>query len=234
MEIPFYLAMTAAEFAVCRNLPPQVAWLACHFSSSGPGLTNIPTALPSESVLIIDDSQPFCDHSPETIAGQLGNAIKALDVQALVLDFQRQADNNGKQLAAFLRSRLPCPVVAPPEYAYSEMPVLLPPCPLNLGLEEYIEPYKNREIWLEASLEGMELRITKSGCHANFVPRSDTLDFPHPDAARHTNYRIAASKDAITFHFQRTREDLDELLAEAEALGIFAAIGLWQEVKDFL
>lgn len=61
MGIPFYLAMTAAEFAVCRNLPPQVAWLACHFSSSGPGLTNIPTVLPSKSVLTIDDSQPFCN-----------------------------------------------------------------------------------------------------------------------------------------------------------------------------
>ena len=69
MAIACYLAMTAAEFSVCTSLPPHIGWLACHFSSSGPGLSNMPKALPPDSVLIVDDSTPFHDHRADVILG---------------------------------------------------------------------------------------------------------------------------------------------------------------------
>ena len=90
MAIACYLAMTAAEFSVCTNLPPQIGWLSCHFSPSGPGLSNIPKGLPPDSVLILDDSMPFHDHKADVILRQLQEAVAAMKIRGVILDFQRQ------------------------------------------------------------------------------------------------------------------------------------------------
>ena len=46
----------------------------------------------------------------------------------------------------------------------------------------------------------------------------------------HCHYHIQLIDQKAEFTLYRTREDLDTLLEEAEALGISAAVGLWQEL----
>ena len=46
MAITPFLAMTAAEFRKKEDLPDKIAWMACHFSPYGLGLSNLPQRLP--------------------------------------------------------------------------------------------------------------------------------------------------------------------------------------------
>ena len=71
MPIAHYLAMTAAEMAGNSVLPDRMAWMACHFSPSGVGLSNLPHWLPPGSLLILDDSTPIHDHDPQRVASEL-------------------------------------------------------------------------------------------------------------------------------------------------------------------
>ena len=45
MGLPLYLAMTAAELSAAEALPRKMAYMACHFSLYGTGLSNIPEQL---------------------------------------------------------------------------------------------------------------------------------------------------------------------------------------------
>ena len=58
MAIAPFLAMTAAEMQNSSQLPPKIAWMACHFSPYGLGLSNLPKELPSDSLLMVDDITP--------------------------------------------------------------------------------------------------------------------------------------------------------------------------------
>ena len=50
------------------------------------------------------------------------------------------------------------------------------------------------------------------------------------DSALHCHYHIKTFDDHIDFTLWRTREDLTNLLREAETLGVTLAVGLWQEL----
>ena len=230
MAIPIYLAMTPAEYSVCRDIPPSVAWMSCHFSLSGPGLSNIPDTLPSGAVLILDDQIPFRGHQSEIIAEQLQDAAHSLHPKAIILDFQRPGNHEVAKLTESLFRALPCPVIASAMYARSEMPVLLPPCPPNRPLYDHIAPYQQHEIWLELSVEGLALEITKDGCCSKGMPYSEEY-FPYFDEKLHCHYRIEKKETAAILYLQRSRDDLHNLLMQAEMLGITHAIGLWQELK---
>ena len=66
-----YLAMTPAEFNSVSQPPPDFAYMACHFSPYGTGLGNLPTVLPPESLLILNDRTPIHGHDPQRIFDQL-------------------------------------------------------------------------------------------------------------------------------------------------------------------
>lgn len=231
MAIACYLAMTAAEFSACTALPPRMGWLACHFSPSGPGLSNIPKTLPPHSVLMVDDSTPFSGHQPEVVVKQLKDAVAALDVQAVILDFQRPGIPEVRDLAAVLEQELPCPVVATAEYAGETSPVFVPPCPAHRPPKAHLAPYRGREIWLEVALDGMKMHITDNICHTEPFFCSNGTAFPHRDGQLHCHYRIEMSADGLDFCLQRTQDDLSALLEEAEHLGVAQAVGLWQELR---
>lgn len=231
MPIALYLAMTAAEFSVCTDLPPHVGWLACHFSPSGPGLSNIPKALPKHSLLMIDDSTPFHYHQPEVIVKQLRETIAALEAQAVILDFQRPGDSDVKALAAVLRRELPCPVAATAGYALGDSPVFVPPCPLHRPLKAHLAPYQGREIWLEIALDGQKLHVTEKGCSIEPFCFADGEEFPHQDECLHCHYKIVQAENSLIFYLQRTQDDLFKLLEEAEHLGVTQAVGLWLELN---
>ena len=51
------------------------------------------------------------------------------------------------------------------------------------------------------------------------------------DPAPHGHYRSKTFDDRIDFTLWRTRDDLTNLLREAESLGVTLAVGLWQELN---
>ncbi len=229
MAITHYLAMTAAEFSTCEHLPAHIAWLACHFSPSGPGLSNIPKALPKHSLLMVDDSTPFQNHQSEYIIQQLQEAISSFDVQAIILDLQRPDDPDVQALVSLLQQALPCPVAAPPEYTQRDFPVFLPPCPLNKPLKAHLAPYQGRQVWLDAAPLPMQITVTGKGCTYQTLPVSQCCDAPHRESTLHCNYSISAEDDRITFTLCRDADAFHDWLQEAESLGVSAAIGLYQE-----
>ena len=77
MTLPMHLAMTAAELACCDSLPSHPAWMACHFSPYGTGLSNLPEHLPEGALLILNDRTPVFGHDPQVICAQLHQIYEA-------------------------------------------------------------------------------------------------------------------------------------------------------------
>lgn len=230
-----YLAMTAAEIAASASLPEGLAYMACHFSPYGTGLSNIPASLPSGSLLTVNDSTPICRHDPERIAGQLREAAQALGCWGVLLDFQRPGCPEIQAFCDALIPKLECPVGVSALYAEGlSCPVLLPPCPVNMPLEKQIAPWKGREIWLEIAPEGLCLTVTKEGCAASPLPPEPDRELPFSDSTLHCHYTTKLTKDAAIFSLYRTEEDIRALLAEAEAMGIPLSIGLYQQLGNIL
>ena len=229
MAIPLYLSMTAAEFAACRELPVQTAWMACHFSPYGTGLTNLPRQLPPDSLLILNDRTPICGHDPVLVCQTLLECIQQLHCRGLLLDFQRP---NCRETAALVKkaASLPCPVCISDIYAKDlDCPVFLPPVPLTLSPEAHLSPWKGREIWLEAATEHTVFTVTANGCTEASGPAEG--DFPFREDRLHCRYRTELQGDRAVFYLSRSRADLNTLLEEAASLGVTMAVGLWQELQ---
>lgn len=230
MGIRPYLAMTEAEIHNARKLPERLGWMACHFSPYDRGLTNLPSSLPEGSLLTLNDRMPPCNSDPHQIAKQLRSVITEQKCAGLLLDFQRPGCNETAAIAAEL-VKLPCPVAVAAAYALDlDCAILLPPVPVNLTLQEYLAPYQGREIWLELALEAAQICVTSTGC-STIALFDRTGSFPFQNDPLHCHYRIETTAQSAVFSLLRTQEDLTDLLAEAETLGVTAAVGLYQELK---
>lgn len=234
MAIHPFLAMTAEEMRNCPQIPEKIAWMSCHFSSCGRGLTNLPSSLPPDSLLILDDSTPICGHDPEWVIEQLAECISKLECCGLLLDFQQKPNSESDKFVSILTASLPCPVVVSDRYAKNAAcPVFLSPVPPSVALQSHIAPWKGRDIWLELALDGELITLTEHGAEA--APLSTI----HPDKPGfceddlHCHYKIDLEENAAHFTLWRTREDLDALITEAEALGVSCCIGLYQELHSF-
>jgi hypothetical protein len=236
MTFPGYLALTAAEFAGCETLPEQCAWMACHFSCYGTQLSNCPDSLPEGSMLIVNDRTPPAKHDPQRIIQQLTQLIEELKISCILMDFQRPDFPDNAQIAKALQD-LPCPVGVSALYSENlSCSVFLPPVPLNMPLEEYLKPWKDREVWLEAALDCRLYTLTEQGCR-----QSALADIPkeHPhifrDEKLYYHYCMEEEADKVHFSLWRNAEDLLALLLEAEKLGVKKAVGLYQELgKAFM
>ncbi len=230
MAIPLYLAQTAAEFASAQEQTPHLAWMACHFSPYGTGLTNVPIALPPKSLLILNDRTPIHGHDPKRVLETLEEAVTRLDCSGVLLDFQRADCCEAADIAAALLA-LPCPVAVSELYAQNlRCPVFLPPVPPNKLIQTHTQDWSGREIWLEAALDSICCTVTENG--SAFTSAVAPGAPAQQDERLHCHYQIGAKDDSIVFSIWRTREDLQVLLNEAEAFGITQAIGLWQELKN--
>ena len=230
MAIVRYLAMTGAEFCSCTQYPPHIGWLACHFSPSGVGLSNIPKVLPAGSLLIVDDSLPFIDHDPELICDQLQQAIGKFGLSAAVLDFQRGHNPHLQSLTALLQSKLPCPVFAPPDYVQSGA-VFLPPCPLHTPVDRYLKPYQGRQILLDTTPFSEIIHVTQHRADYQAISPLPFEGNYHWDYRLYCHYEIATDGNCVSFTLQRNRESFNEWSAYVESLGVIAMIGLDQEWK---
>lgn len=225
-----YIAMTAAEIRSCTSLPPKIGWMACHFSPYGTGLTNLPAALPPGALLILNDRTPVAGHDPERIFDQLAETADALKCDSVLLDFQRDSAEIPAIIDKILK--LPCPVIVSENYAKDgDFPVFLPPVPLNQRIDEYIAPWQGREVWLDAALDGLQITVTERGSTYSPLPHLEKPDCPFREEALHCHYGITLSESEAVFTLQRTPDDLAELLAEAEKMGVTHSVGLYQELR---
>lgn len=231
MDFPLFLAMTAAEFASCRALPPKIAYMACHFSPSGTGLSGLPKWLPPNSVLMLTDELPPNGHDPRKIALELKASVERLNCSAVLLDLQRPVLPEVKAVVA-AAAALPCPVAVSAAYAEDhDCGVLLPPPPLWTTLSDHLKPWKGRTIWLEAAIEGAEVTVTENG--SIYTSCSCTpLDSSFSSETLHVDYRTEVKKDRAIFHIRRGRAHMAEFLQEAKGLGVESALGLYQQFRQ--
>ena len=228
MVLPLYLAMTNREFGACTRLPAHPAWMACHFSPYGTGLTGLPPSLPEDAMVILNDRVPISGHDPKYILQQLRN----LRCGCFLLDFQRPGCDETAALVKNLCAGLGRPVGVSQLYAEGlDCPVFLPPVPPDTPVDDYFAPWNGREIWLEAALDGVTCRVTPTGTQALPLPHHPDRGQSDPDLCCH--YAILPGDGHVDFHIWRTREDLDELLQKAAPHGVTKAIGLWQELGRF-
>ena len=232
--IPF-LAMTGAEMGKVSVYPPKSAWMACHFSPYGLGLSNLPRQLPPGSLILVDDITPIRGHDPEIISAQLQSCAEALDSYGIALDFQRPDQPETAFLVRHLVNTLHCPVLVSQLYAADlPCPVFLPPVPLSTPLREYLAPWQGRQLWLETGLEAEALTLTGQGCRRSSLPVFPPEAEGFADSSLHCHYTIETKKTSASFTLWRTKEDFHALLEEAETLGISGAIGLYQQLQYVL
>lgn len=227
-----YLAVTAAEIGNCAPLPEKIAWMACHFSPYGTGLSNIPTSLPSGSLLILNDRTSVRGHDPQRISDTLQQTVEKLQCSGILLDFQ-QPDQ--AQTAAIVDQVLclPCPVCVAHPYAFDRnCPVLLPPVPLLQTVDEYLRPWQGREIWLELALDSASVTVTEGGSQLA-VSSSNPQDLPHFDRGLNCHYGYNFDQKKAIFTLKRTESDLLNLKNHAEKWGVTHFVGLWQELGTF-
>ena len=231
MALPLYLAMTASEMLINDPFPTDFAYMACHFSPYSQGLSNLPTSLPHGAILILNDNFPCQGHSPNLVAHQILEIIGGFQCDSLLLDFQRPPTPESENMVRTIVAELPCPVALLPAYKGNwGGPVFLPPCPLHIPMAEYLAPWKDQEIWLEAALCQEAITVTKDG--TDFTPQfpPDGLDGRFYDEVLSCYYHINTSPDAITFTLFDTRESLQQKLKKAHSLGVTRAVGLYQEL----
>ena len=229
MGLSIYLAMTAWEYENCALPPEDPAWMACHFSSYGAGLSNIPEQFPPEGILMVNDRIPPAAHSPDLIARQLSEAVTALTPKAVILDFQRPFSAQTQAIAEKIQAALPCPVAVTQAYAQNwEGAVFLPPVPLGKKMEDFLQQWKGRQIWLEVTKGAEQLMLDAHGCNRQTPNQLPGMPVFHsPDLFCHYSTQVA--EDRATFSLWRTDEDLTDMLKKAEDFGVCAAVGLYQE-----
>ena len=229
MAIARYLAMTAREFYDAPSIPQEIAWMACHFSPYSTSLLNLPEKLPPNSLLILNDSTPPDQQDTEIIKKTLETTHKKHKCYGLLLDFQRPKRPEAMVIVQALINQ-DYPVCVSKDYAEDlDCPVFLPPLPLTVPLSKYLEPWSDREIWLDTALSCEEITVTEKGC--TFRSAVSVSEYPFEDKELHCHYNIASNTGRFVFSLCRTKEDLDDLLLEAESLGITTAVGLYQELK---
>lgn len=226
-----YLAMTAAEMQNSGTLPEKIAWMACHFSPYGTGLTNIPASLPPGSLLILNDRTPVCGHDPVRVADMLHESVQKLQCSGILLDFQRPGCQQTEAITSRILT-LPCPVCVSEPYAKNrDCPIFLPPIPLLQTVEEYLQPWQGREIWLELALDGLELVITEGGSQCKPSAPGDEPQCNHIDPDLFCHYRMEFDPKHARFSLKRAKEDLQTIQKHSEKFGVTHAVGLWQELK---
>ena len=232
MDLTHFLAMTSAEFTRCEEFPPHIAWMACHYSPYGTGLSNLPRELPQGSMLILNDRIPICGHDPKRVAEELAAAAAEHQCESILLDLQREDCPENTAVVENVLSRAEVPVGVSHLYAKDfTCPVFLPPPELDVPLKMHLAPWDGREIWLEAALDTTQLTVTEKGCTPLPLPYAPPEDGSFRDENLCCHYKAEIRDQAAVFTLWRTPEDLAALLDRAAALGISRTVGLYQQLK---
>lgn len=235
MALPVYLAMTASEFAGLQSLPKRIAWMACHFSCYGTGLSNLPQRLPEGAMLIVNDRMPIDNHDPQRIADELASLTQTLPVGAILLDFQQENCPALLEVAKAVTRHLALPVGVTEYYAQTlDCAVFLPPPAPHCCLKAHLAPWQGRQIWLEAAMESQILTVTRTGTKRSAPMPYQAFEPSFENTALHCRYHTAVTNEQVVFTLFRTRQCLHALLNEAEQLGVCRAVGLYQQLENWV
>ena len=230
MGLPLYLAMTAEEIAVWPP-PRRLAYMACHFAPYGSGLYDLPTSLPPDSMLMVDDRVPVWQHDPGEVTRQLKDAVTRLRCSRVLLDFQQPNSPQAAKIARAVVEGLSCPVGVSQTYARElECPVFVCAPKANKPLSSCLVPWEGRKIWLEAAVETRTVTVTKEGAQAEDGPLIPMESPIQKDERLCCSYHIDVTQDQVRFTVSRTREDVARLLAAGEEAGAELAVGLYQQL----
>ena len=232
MGLQRYLAGTAKEIFGVSSSWGCAAFLGCHFAPYNNGLMVL-EELPRCDMVILSDRIPVLGHDPDTVTGQLREILEQAGADCVLLDFQR-AEN--PQTAAIVKAAaaLPCPVAVTAGYGHcSEGPVFVE-IPMHRPLTDAAQQWPGRELWLDVAGNTQQATVTAEGAVFTSLPPALPHGLCHRDEALHCSYRIRVLEDWAEFTLFRTKEDMDSLLQEAEALGFAKAIGLYQELQTVL
>ena len=225
-----FMAVTSQEMH--RFAPKRTAYMACHFSPGGLGLSNLPCSLPPDSLLLIDDSMPVQGHDPKTVISQLNEMIRSFSVKAVLLDFQRAFSDESCEMVGSIAASCACPVAVTPSYAHIEgCDLFLPPVAVNMALSDYLNPWLGRGIYLEIAREQIQITVTETGSQTN--PDFLNAAFPLINERLHCHYNVSVFPEKAEFTLTRTPEDLAALTQEAYALGVQGVVGLYQELQTY-
>ncbi len=224
-----YLAMTQLELQHCPK-PPPCGWMACHFSSADTGLSNIPTALPTKSLLCVDDSLLPQGHDPVRIGEQVLALYEKFSLNGVILDFQRPYEDALKDIAAAIQKVLPCSTAVTPPYVKDwDGAVFLPPVPVCRPAADYFAPWAGREIFLELSCDRLSMTLTETGCTC-LPAEHDPTEPVFQDNTLYCHYGTKLKKDAVLFTLARTWEDNLRLTEDSRQYGVIHGIGLYQQI----
>lgn len=232
MALTLYLAMTAAEMQACTHLPKNMAWMACHFSPYGTGLSNIPAHLPPGSMLILNDRIPPQGHDPNAVAAQLEEAVAALQVHRVLLDLQRPNNEENLKIVQAITRKLHCPVGVTSAYAAGLSCAVFLSLQLRKPLSEQLEQWIGRDIWLEAAADCEIITVTETGSIISPGAIPETVQTVHTDEPLCCRYCLDLEDTCARFTVWRDSAQLNRLLAEAEKLNLQCAVGLYQQLHE--
>ena len=224
-----FLAQTSGEM---EQFPAtKIAYMSCHFSPYGKGLSNFPERLPAGSILLLDDSMPPNRHDLQLVEKELKGLITQFVISAVLLDFQGKIEEESMELAKHLVNTLPCPVAVTEGYAKElGCPVFLSPTPANIEVKDHIGPWLQQGVYLEIAPMATQFTVTETGCTSLPITYEDDLSLT--DDRLHCHYKVEVFPQKAVFTLCRAKEDLVALVSEARQLGILGAVGLYQELSQ--
>ena len=231
MVLPLYLAITASEMRHQNHISYPIAWMACQFSPSNQGITNIPDGLPPKSILILNDRMPCQGHSPSLVVQQIEKAAELLQCESILLDFQQPLNPESEAMAAYLSEHITLPLyVSEPYGKHLSCGIFLPPPPLHVPMGDYLKPWIGRSIWMETGFFQETIAVTREG--ATFTPHfpPDRLNGGHYDQELCCRYQIIPSDDEIRFLLYDTPDSLPHKWKLAQECGVSRILGLYQEL----
>lgn len=226
-----YLAMTPAEITSAKQLPPYPAWMACHFSPDGPGLSNLPKELPADCMIILNDQTPVAGHDPQYIVEQLTTLDEKLKPKYFLLDLQRPAQPQTETIVQAVAKKFGRKVGVSEYYAVGlPTPVFVGACPLRVPLETHLQKWAGREIWLEAALDAETVTVDETGSRVESSVLHPLGEPAFTDDTLCCRYHTELLGDRAVFTVQRDQEALQALLSKAETLGVKLTVGLYQQL----
>ena len=237
MSIPLFLAMTASEFFQNGENPQNLAWMSAHFSPSDSGLSNLPPALPTGSILILDDQIPWTDHDMERVCQELTRVLLRDKAYGLLLDFEREPCEQTLLLASAAAQccrEIGCAIAMPEVYrGDGDAACFLPPLPCTVPVDTVNLP--RGPIWLDAAPTGAVARI---GSEAVSITHADPGElallakthsvFRDPTlGCRYYSYR--SGEEVVVSLFDTPGTVWEKL----EQLPIELAIAAWRETAAF-
>ena len=231
MDIKRYIAMTRSEFSSFRSSECLPAWMACHFSPYGIGISNLPDVLPEASMIILNDIIPPYEHDPDIIANQLNELASKAKTNTFLLDFQREKNRKTEAIVKELTNKLNGKVGVTEAYAENTTCAVFLTCPLPYQpLSKKISRWDGRDLWLELAVETSIVHISTSGSKITHVNKSILNAKDSYDNVLKSRYLTEINEKQAMITIERNPETLYLLEQEAASYDIELTIGLYQQL----